>query len=339
MANIYIYILLHIIFLASVFTNEATSSQPIDEFYTAKIDDEFRIITPNRRRREVEPPSKPKHVGEEELMSKDEPTRPELALDAYSIENQPMIDSTAKFDDFARQSLRKVLFPYSEEFKYVSHALQSITKNVSLNYYDQEIQSCRYVRGENLLATFDNCRLDVYEKKFERNNTYVCSGEKCVVKFSFKSVIGSKTTEAWKIGMKIVPSVKGGIEIPLLAKVELGLGLEVSGEYGEAYEKSTSTENLVETSVDLMKNQIGIPAVVVAGVKCEIILRLVDSRFSYLYNMRESKPLIPCDKQTFRWGTNMPLFNEKEVIIPLYDDNGELLKIKYVHIHNIFGNK
>lgn len=106
---------------------------------------------------------------------------------------------------------------------------------------------CLTRTNERILTTFEDCKLDILEKKFERNNTHLCSGEKCSIKFSFKTIIGEKQTNHWKVGAKFIFSAKGKIGVPFVAKGEIGASVEVSYEYGRAYENSISRETLLET--------------------------------------------------------------------------------------------
>ena len=74
-----------------------------------------------------------------------------------------------------------------------------------------------------------------------------------------------------------------------------------------------------------------------AGVKCRVSVRLVNREFTVGFNDGMSRRLTPCSANGKpKWGyVDLP-FNDEEVIMPLYDENDEIVFIKYVHIHNIF---
>ena len=253
----------------------------------------------------------------------------------YLIENLPS-EKTTKFEEFAINALKKVINPYSPNFKYVRMESTTTHENVTLQFYSELHERCLTRSNERILTTFEDCRLDILEKKFERNNTHLCSGEKCSIKLSFKTIIGEKQTNHRKVGAKFTVSAKGKIGIPFVAEGEIGAAVEVSFEYGQAYENSISRETLFETTVDMANNQIDVPTIVTGGNKCEVSIRRVNSRFGPTSHGSISGKLTPCNQQVYRWGYEGLPFNDLEVTIPLFDKNDEIIKIKYVHVHHIF---
>lgn len=194
---------------------------------------------------------------------------------AASIDTLPY-NISSNFHKFVKQSLKEALVPYSSDFKYVNTVLNNVGEYTFMDYYDTETDKCVTAGIARILTTYENCELDILKMKFDRNKTYVCTAEKCNVKFSFKTTMSDKTTKAWKVGAKLTPSIKAKVEIPFLAGVEVGVGLEISIEYGEAYEKAVTHEKTFETSAYLLKNQIGIPTTAAAGVRCGVSVRMLN---------------------------------------------------------------
>ena len=314
----FIYIVSYLIFSPFAFaTDDTIDFQPDENVYFIENKDKTLLYTP------IERPPKA------------------LPLSTYIDDTDTSIDTSLKFKEFAVESLKKTIFPYSSEFTYVSTELFDIYEHVYLTYHDFEYKNCLGKSNARILTSYENCRIDIFEKKFARNESYICAAEKCVVKFSFKTIMGDKTTKSWKAGGKITFSSKGKVGIPFVAEGEIGIAIEVSGEYGEAYEKSTSQESLLETSIDMVKYQIGIPVIVTAGIRCDVSVRQISNSFVLGHNDTGyiSEKLVPCMKQKWRWGYSDLPFNDADVLIPLFDEKNEMLKIKYIQIQNIFNGK
>jgi len=254
-------------------------------------------------------------------------------------------NSVLKYRKFALELLKNVIFPYSTKFRYNN----PLNPHVRSAYFKDGNGRCIYEPYMWVTIGYENCQLDILELEFDRSESRACIAPKCVVKFASKVSTNEKATSSWKIGGKISQSLKiktAGSAV----ESESTTTLEISGEYGESRESMVTHENSFETSIELGVNQVGIPSVLVGGVKCDVSV----TRLNYTRHLEPSLPLYEwhivkklesCSNDEMK-GLDREIFfdvlpdpfQSRQVLMPLYDDQGRIVKIKYIQIHHIKNN-
>lgn len=253
------------------------------------------------------------------------------------VSGEISIGENDDYRNFALKLLKKIIFPHSFTFN-PHNTIQPAVRSV---YYKNRTGGCSYVPYIWATHWYDNCQLDVFQMGFDRGNTQACTSDECVIKFSTKITTSVKAISSWKVGEKMSLSMKIKDEVPLLGGGTTGL--EISDEYGRTDENMITQENAFEMTVKLHENQVGIPTVLIGGVKCDLSLL----RLGYIRNLDVDKPpyewyiiekMEPCDEEEYmkkEFDVHPDPFKIRKVVIPLYDESGEIIILKYIQLHNV----
>ena len=251
-------------------------------------------------------------------------------------------ENEKNYRKFALKLLKKIIYPHNEDFILKNEVEASVRSVYHKNVYGE----CIYDRYIWATHWFENCHLDIFDLKFDRSTSHACTAKRCTLKISGKVTTSEKLTTSWKIGAKSSIAFKVKSIVTGVQETEASTALEVMSEYVEGAEKTIANENLVETTIELERGQIGIPTIVVAGVRCELAFL----RLNYTRNLDMSQPpysdwhvvekLEPCEESSH--GKDFDVlpdpFATRDIIIPLRDVNGEVTKIKFIQVLSFDNN-